>query len=194
MPSRTDSSLSILYRARFLHDLPVELMWGVGPATGRAWPRLGCLPLASSRDARGSLERLLGPAAAREVHRRSRGTETRVKYSHRRGRLGRRPVGAGQQPAQREGIRPALRHLADRIARLRAKSPTGTNGDCARPLCRSPLGHPFVTLEAPISATAILAEIRKTCTTVLADHPDETILSLLAISVSHLERACRPAA
>jgi DNA polymerase-4 len=45
-----------------------------------------------------------------------------------------------------------------------------------------------VTLDAPISATGTLAEIAEglVCT-VLADHPDERTISLLAISVSHLE-------
>ena len=46
-----------------------------------------------------------------------------------------------------------------------------------------------ITLDAPISATAILAEIAEELVrTVLADHPDEKIISLLAISVSHLEK------
>jgi DNA polymerase-4 len=46
-----------------------------------------------------------------------------------------------------------------------------------------------VTLDTPISATAILAEIAEELVcTVLADHPDERIISLLAISVSHLEK------
>ena len=46
-----------------------------------------------------------------------------------------------------------------------------------------------VTLDAPISATAILAEIAEDLVrTVLADHPDEKTISLLAISVSHLEK------
>ena len=45
-----------------------------------------------------------------------------------------------------------------------------------------------VTLEAPISATAILAEIAEQLVrAVLADYPDERTISLLAISVSHLE-------
>ena len=45
-----------------------------------------------------------------------------------------------------------------------------------------------VTLDAPISATAILAEIAEELVrTVLADHPEERTISLLAISVSHLE-------
>jgi DNA polymerase-4 len=46
-----------------------------------------------------------------------------------------------------------------------------------------------VTLDAPISATATLAEIAEELVrTALADHPDEKTLSLLAISVSHLEK------
>ena len=46
-----------------------------------------------------------------------------------------------------------------------------------------------VTLDAPISATAILAEIAEELVrAVLAHHPDEKTISLLAISVSHLEK------
>ena len=45
-----------------------------------------------------------------------------------------------------------------------------------------------VTLDAPISATAILAEIAEELVrAVLADHPAEKTISLLAISVSQLE-------
>jgi DNA polymerase-4 len=46
-----------------------------------------------------------------------------------------------------------------------------------------------ITLDAPISATATLAEIAEELVrTALADHPNEKNISLLAISVSHLER------
>jgi DNA polymerase-4 len=46
-----------------------------------------------------------------------------------------------------------------------------------------------ITLDAPISATAILAEIAEELVrAVLADYPAEKVISLLAISVSHLER------
>jgi DNA polymerase-4 len=45
-----------------------------------------------------------------------------------------------------------------------------------------------VTLDAPISATVILAEIAEDLVrAILSDHPDEKTISLLAISVSHLE-------
>jgi len=45
-----------------------------------------------------------------------------------------------------------------------------------------------VTLDAPVSATAILAEVAEELVRgLLADHPEEKMISLLAISVSHLE-------
>jgi DNA polymerase IV len=45
-----------------------------------------------------------------------------------------------------------------------------------------------VTLDAPICATQILAELAADLVrAVLADHPEEKTISLLAISVSHLE-------
>jgi DNA polymerase IV len=45
-----------------------------------------------------------------------------------------------------------------------------------------------VTLDAPIAATVILAELAEQLVrAALADHPAEKTISLLAISVSHLE-------
>src|SRR4030095_12457855 len=45
-----------------------------------------------------------------------------------------------------------------------------------------------ITLEQPIAATAMLAEIAEELVrTVLDNHPEEKTISLLAISVSHLE-------
>ncbi|KGM34368.1 DinB/UmuC family translesion DNA polymerase, partial [Inquilinus limosus] len=84
---------------------------------------------------------------------------------------------------------PTLRHLADRVAtRLRAKSRPGRTVTVRvrfadlRAVTRS------VTLDAPVSATTILAEIAEELVrAVLADHPEERFISLLAISVSHLE-------
>jgi hypothetical protein len=82
-----------------------------------------------------------------------------------------------------------LRHLADRVAtRLRAKSRSGRTVTVRvrfadlRSVTRS------VTLEAPISATVSLAEIAEDLVrAALVDHPEEKTISLVAISVSHLE-------
>ncbi|MGH8514279.1 MAG: DNA polymerase IV, partial [Gammaproteobacteria bacterium] len=94
-----------------------------------------------------------------------------------------------KKPAAERIVRPALRHLADRIgSRLRAKSRLGRTVTVRvrfadlRSVTRS------LTLPAPISATAILAETAEDLVRgVLANHPDEKTISLLAISVSHLE-------
>ena len=45
-----------------------------------------------------------------------------------------------------------------------------------------------LTLSAPVSATAILAGVaRELVQSALADHPEERTISLLAVSVSHIE-------
>ena len=81
---------------------------------------------------------------------------------------------------------PALRHLADRVAsRLRAKALAGRTVTVRvrfsdmRAVTRS------VTLDAPISATTILAEIAEDLVrAALADHRREKVITLLAVSVS----------
>src|SRR5262249_14793540 len=85
---------------------------------------------------------------------------------------------------------PTLRHLADRIgARLRAKSLSGRTIGIR---VRFPDLHAVtrsVTLDAPISATTTLAEIAEGLVrAVLAQHPHEPKISLLAIQVSHLTK------
>jgi DNA polymerase-4 len=95
----------------------------------------------------------------------------------------------GRQPAIEGVFKPTLHHLADRIgARLRAKSLAGRTITVRvrfadlRAVTRS------LTLSGPISATRALAEIAEDLVRgVLADHRDEKTISLLAISVSHLE-------
>ena len=95
----------------------------------------------------------------------------------------------GRRPAVEQVFKPTLHHLADRIgARLRAKSLASRTITVrvrfadVRSVTRS------LTLPAPISATRALAEVAEDLVrSVLADHRDERTLSLLAISVSHLE-------
>jgi DNA polymerase-4 len=95
----------------------------------------------------------------------------------------------GRRPADERVIRPALRHLADRIgARLRAKSRPGRTVTVRVRFADLTSVTRSATLPAPISATGILAEIaERLVREVLADHADQRIVSLLAISVSKLE-------
>jgi DNA polymerase-4 len=52
----------------FLHDLPVELMWGVGPVTKAKLTEKGILTIGQLAKTPGrSLERLLGPAAGEKL-------------------------------------------------------------------------------------------------------------------------------
>src|SRR5687768_6593066 len=52
----------------FLHDLPVEMMWGVGPATKARLAEIGVATIGQLAQTPGrSLERLLGPAAGEKL-------------------------------------------------------------------------------------------------------------------------------
>src|SRR5258706_3211574 len=95
----------------------------------------------------------------------------------------------GRKPAEERVFRPTLLHLADRIGtRLRAKSRPGRTVTIRVRFANLNSATRSVTLDAPISATVILAKLAKELVrAVLADHPDEKTISLLAISVSHLE-------
>src|SRR5499433_428671 len=175
----------------FLHDLPVELMWGVGPVTRARLADIGVLTIGElARTPGWSLERLLGPAASEKLTALAWNRDPRQINARRPARSAGAQSALGRKPAQERIFIPTLRHLADRVAsRLRAKSRPGRTVTVRvrfadlRSVTRS------VTLDAPVSATATLAEIAEELVrTALADHPDERIVSLLAISVSHLER------
>src|SRR5690606_8571575 len=92
----------------------------------------------------------------------------------------------GRKPAAARIIRPTLLHLADRVAsRLRAKSLAGRTITVRVRFADLHAVTRSITLEAPISATAILAEVAEELVCqALADHPHEKFISLLAVSVS----------
>ena len=91
----------------FLHHLPVELMWGVGPVTKARLAEIGVLTIGQLAKTPGwSLERLLGPAAGRET--RSAGVESRSTgdQDSPTGRIGRSAVGDRQEACRRASIPP----------------------------------------------------------------------------------------
>ena len=174
----------------FLHDLPVELMWGVGPVTRARLVEIDVHTIGQLAKMPGwSLERVLGRAAGEKLTALAWNRDPREIKTHRRAQSAGAQSALGRKPAEERVFRPTLRHLADRVAsRLRAKSRPGRTVTVRVRFADLHSITRSVTLDAPISATAILAEIAEELVrTALADHPDEKIISLLAISVSQLE-------
>ncbi len=174
----------------FLHDLPVELMWGIGPVTRAKLAEIGVTTIGQLAHTPGwSLERLLGPAAGEKLAALSWNRDPRaIRTEHRAHSAGAQSA-LGMKPATEQVFQPALRHLADRVAtRLRAKSRPGRTVTARVRFADLRSVTRAVTLDAPVSATAILAEVAEELVRgLLADHPEEKTISLLAISVSHLE-------
>jgi DNA polymerase IV len=175
----------------FLHDLPVELMWGVGPVTTARLAEIGVLTIGQLAEMPGgSLERLLGRAAGEKLTALAWNRDPREIKPHRRARSAGAQSAIGRKPAEECVFRPTLRHLADRVGtRLRAKSRPGRTVTVRVRFADLRSVTRRVTLPASISATVILAEIAEDLVrAVLAHHPDEKTISLLAISVSNLEK------
>jgi len=174
----------------FLHVLPVEMMWGVGPATRARLAEIGVTTIGQLAKSPGrSLERLLGPAAGEKLAALAWNRDPREIQTHRRARSAGAQSAIGRKPAEEVVFRPSLRHLADRVGtRLRAKSRPGRTVTVRVRFADLRSVTRAVTLPAPVSATAILAEIAEDLVRgVLASHPDEKTISLLGISVSNLE-------
>ena len=179
----------------FLHDLPVELMWGVGPVTKARLAEVGVHTIGQlAKKPTRSLARLLGTAAGEKLAALSWNRDPREIRTHRRAKSASAQSALGTRPAEERIFRPALRHLADRIgARLRAKSLSGRTISIRvrfadlRAVTRS------VTFDTPISTTTALAEIAEALVrAVLEQHPHEAKISLLAIGVSHLTKESEP--
>jgi DNA polymerase-4 len=174
----------------FLHDLPVDLLWGVGPATKARLATAGVATIGQLAATDGiALDRLIGIAASEKLRALSFNRDPREIVLGHRARSAGAQSALGRQPAEIRVIRPTLRHLADRIgSRLRARSLAGRTITVRirfadfRSITRA------LTLDAPVAATTILAEIAEDLVlSALADHTSEIVISLLAISVGHLE-------
>jgi DNA polymerase-4 len=175
----------------FLTDLPVGLMWGVGPATGLRLARAGVTTIGQLAAMPGqSLERLIGRAAGEKLRALAWNSDPRAIVTGRRARSAGAQSALGRQPAEDRVVRPALRHLADRIgSRLRARDWSGRTVTVRVRFADLRSVSRALTLPAPIAATTSLAEVAEDLVAgVLADHPGEPTVSLLAISVSHLEK------
>ena len=174
----------------FLHDLPVELMWGVGPVTRAKLAEIDVRTIGQLARLPGwSIERLLGRAAGEKLTALAWNRDPRQIRMHRRSHSAGAQSALGKKLAEESVFRPALFHLADRVAtRLRASTRPGRTITARVRFADLRSVSRAVTLDAPICATTALAEIAEELVRgLLADHAQERFISLLAISVSHLE-------
>lgn len=174
----------------FLHPLPVELMWGVGPARSAHLAEMGVTTIGQLANTPGwSLTRLLGPAAGEKLRSLAWNRDPREITTHPRAVSAGAQSALGRKAAEEAIFRPVLRHLADRVAsRLRAKSRPGRTVTVRVRFADLHAVTRSITLDAPISATGMIAEIAEDLVRgVLRDHPHERIISLLAISLSRLD-------
>ena len=178
----------------FLDPLPVELIWGVGPATRSRLSARGVRTIGHLAEVSPSaLERLLGIAAGSKLADLAANIDPRRIETARRAKSVGAQAALGRELATAELVRDTVGYLADRVAgRLRAAGKAGrtitvrVRDPALRSVTRS------TTLAAAISSTLGLTEIGSQLVFgALAEHPQEPHVSLLAVSVSNLvdERA-----
>ncbi|MDQ2724398.1 MAG: DNA polymerase IV [Actinomycetota bacterium] len=173
----------------FLDPLPVDLMWGVGPATSARLASVGVRTVGDLAAA-GSplLEHLLGEAVGSKL------ASLAVNRDPRRIETGRQSssVGAqsalGTRDADPRMVHATLAYLADRVAsRLRTAGRAGrtitvrVRFTALRAVTRS------ITVPVAVSGTSTLTDLAAELAGVaLADHPRQRQITLLAVSVSNL--------
>jgi DNA polymerase-4 len=173
----------------FLDPLPVELLWGVGPATRARLAAAGIRTVGQLAQVQpGRLQRLLGEALGAKLGALAANVDPRRVEAPRRAVSVGAQAALGRQPPTPEVVRSTLCYLADRIAgRLRVAQRAGRTVTTRvrfadlRSVTRS------VTVPVAVSATLTLTDLACDLAAVaLADHPGERAISLLAISVSGL--------
>ena len=111
----------------FLHPLPVERLWGVGPVTGARLRACGITTVGEVAGiGEGVLVSLLGRAAGRQLHALARNVDPRpVRGRRRRGSIGSQRA-LGRSPTSPEALDATVVALVDRVTRrMRAAGRVG---------------------------------------------------------------------
>ena len=127
----------------FLHHLPVELMWGVGPVTKARLAEIGVLTIGQlARTPGWSLGRLLGPAAGQKLAALAWNRDPReIKIHRRAGSIGAQSA-IGRKSAEERVFRPALLYLAGQNRHPSTGQGQGwSNRDDPRSLRQPELSH-----------------------------------------------------
>lgn len=173
----------------FLDGLPVDLIWGVGPATRAQLASAGIRTIGDLAAAPGTvLHHLLGPGAGEKLAALAANVDPRRIHPARPASSMGAQAALGRQRATPELLRSCLGYLSDRVAgRLRA---AGLAARTVTVRARFP-GLRSVTrsttVREPVSATLTLSEIAvELAATALAQNRGEREVSLLGVSASKL--------
>jgi DNA polymerase IV len=176
---------------KFLHPLPVELMWGVGPATRARLAAIGIRTIGQLADTPvPMLESVLGHAAGDKLGSLAVNLDPRhVETARRVSSVGAQSA-LGLQRASPSLLRSTLGYLADRVAgRLRAAGRAGRTITVRVRFRRMQSVTRSMTLPVGVSTTLTLTELAtELAVGALTDHPHEIEITLLAVSVSNLVR------
>jgi DNA polymerase-4 len=173
----------------FLHPLPVERVWGVGPVTAARLRSYGIDTVGRlARLDEGTLVALLGPAAGRHLHALAHNRDPRPVHSRRR----RGSVGAqhalGRAPKSLEDVDASLVGLVDRVCRrLRAAGRAGRTVVLRLrfdDFSRATRSH---TLAWPTSSTASILEAARGLLAAAAPLIEGRGCTLIGVAVANLE-------
>ena len=173
----------------FLHPLPVELIWGVGPAAAARLASAGVRTIGDlAATPNPYLRHLLGAAVGDKLSALASNIDPRqIERDHTASSVGAQAA-LGLRDATPELVHTTLGYLADRVAgRLRAGGCAGRTITVRVRFAQLKSVTRSITLPAAIASTVTLADVAtELAHTALRDHPDEPRISLLAVSVSHL--------
>ena len=173
----------------FLHPLPVERLWGVGPATAA---KLHARGIAKVRDIarlpEGALVAILGPAAGHHLHALAHNRDPRhVEVGKRRRSIGSQSA-LGRRPRSPEELDAVLVGIVDRVTRrLRAAERSARTvvvrlrfGDFTRATRSS-------TVDNATDETSVVLQVARGLVAEVRPLIDESGLTLLGLSLTNLD-------
>lgn len=173
----------------FLHPLPVERLWGVGPATAAKLHEWGLVRVGQlARLGETTLVSILGHALGRHLHALAHGRDPRrVRPRHGRGSFGAQSA-LGRAPTSPEAVDAVVVALVDRVTRrMRASGRAGRTvvlrlrfADFSRATRSQTLGHATAATRTVLAAARGL--LAASATTI-----DRRGLTLVGVTVSNLD-------
>jgi DNA polymerase-4 len=173
----------------FLHPLPVERLWGVGPVTARALRQRGITTVGQiARHSEGALVSLLGRASGRHLHALAHNRDPRPVRARRRRRSFGAQSALGRRARSPEALDTVLVALVDRVTRrMRASRQLGRTvtlrlrfGDYSR----ASRSH---TLDRPTASTRTVLHTERMLLAAAAPLIERRGLTLIGVAIAKLE-------